>query len=227
EVINKTISKMRLEILDSIDKGISDDQELKEKIRSVLESEKPVFEEKIKACIQEIVSDTQKSCQEIIDGIKIQLSQENTFSVPGFAANFNHTIEVETKSGVDWLGLGTSIAAGAAAVILTGGLGLLFALAGVLMGVINAVMSLLDSGYKKDQQRNALNRQLFLIEKEWTLSAKSKINEISYEIEKVVRLQTLPFKRLCVNYYKSGLVLLDVSENLKKQTDLESLFSVS
>ena len=220
ELIQKTIVQVRSKIMEEIESGIDSDRELKKRIEFILENEKDTLSKKIDKSINENIMNTQKSCREAIDLMKIDFEQENAFSISGFSANFDHTIEINTKSNIDWTGLCTSVAAGALAVFLTGGWILVLGLVGTLMGMWNALATWFDPQHKKEQQKKALNNKLLLLERELSASVPMKMNAISNDIAKVVHSHAHPFEKLCENYYESGQILLGVSRKLAKLSQL-------
>ena len=227
ELIQTTIARIRSQMMDAIQSGIDNDKDLKSKIESILKKEKIALEKRIRDFVQKTTFDTRLSLKDALEIMKIELAQEDTFSIPGFAANFDHTIEVDTASGVDWAGLGTAVVGGAVAAFLTGGWSLVFSIAGALFGAWNALASLFSSQYKKDQQKKALNNKLYLVRKELSLSVPKKMTEVSDDVAKFVRSQAHPFEQLCVYYRRSGQALLDVSRKLSKLSDPAALISAA
>lgn len=219
-LIQKTIAQVRSKMMKEIDSGIDSDRELKRKIESLLEIEKKNFSKKIENSINENIMNTQKSCMEAMALIKIDLKQENSFSISGFSTNFDHTIEINTKNNIDWTGLYATVTAGALAIFMTGGWILVLGLVGTLMGVWNSLATWFDPQHKKEQQKKVLNNKLLLLEKELSVSVPMKMNAISEDIAKVVHSYASPFEELRENYYKSGQTLLNVSRKLAKLSQI-------
>lgn len=220
ELIQRTIVQVRSKMMEEIETGIDSDRALKRKIEYILEREKKNLSKKIDESIYENIMNTKKSCIEALALMKIDLKQENSFSIAGFSANFNHTIEINTQNNIDWTGLCTSVAAGALAIFLTSGWILVLGLIGTLMGIWNSLATWFDSQHKKDQQKKALNNKLLLLEKELSASVPMKMKKISDDIAKVVHSYACPFENLCQNYYEAGQILLGVSRNLTKLSHL-------
>jgi hypothetical protein len=228
EIIQKIISDIRSQIMDAIQAGIGDNKELKNKIESVLKQERLTLEQTLQASIQKSISDTEKSVKETLEIMRMELVQGDALSIPGFTASFDHTIEVDIENGIDWTRLATSMAAGVLAVIFPAGLVLvLLGIAGALLDGWNAVASLLDSRYKKDQQKKALNSKLYLVRKELSLSVPKKMDEIADQIVRVVHSQATPFVKLSIDYNKIGQTLLDISRNLSALSKRASLISAT
>ena len=225
EVIRTIIAAVRSQMMIAIHVGIGNDKKLKSEIESVLEKEKLDLNENIKIAIEETFVDTRKSIDDSLDIMKFDLAQKDTFSIPGFTANFDHTIEVNTKNGVDWIGLGAAVTAGAAALIFTGGWVLVLGVFGALMGAWNAVASLFNFNYKTNQQKKALNNKLYIIQKELSLSIQGKMDEIADDFAKVVHSQATPFERLSMDYHEAGQTLLDVSRKLSALSKCAALMS--
>jgi hypothetical protein len=214
ELIQSIIAAIRLQTMTAIQAGIYDNKELKIKVEDILSKERQILAETIRSSIEDNISDTRKSIQESLEIMKVELTQANSFSVPGFTANFDHTVEMNIENGVDWTGLGAAVVAGVVAVILTGGWVLVLSIIGALMGAWNALAALFNPQHKKDQQRKVLNSKLYLVRKELTLSVPKKMDEIAEYVTEFVCSQAEPFERLSADYFKAGQMLLDVSRKL-------------
>lgn len=214
ELIQKTIGSVRSQMMDAIQSGIENDKSLKRIIESILKQEKVGISNNIQLAVQKIVLNTRDSVRDALKIMKAELAQEDIFSIPNFTANFDHTIEIGTKNGADWAGLGTAISTAVLAVLLTGGWALFFGIAGALMSAWSAVASFFDPGYKKEQQKRVLNYKLLLVRKELSLSIPRRMDEIAADVAKVVRSQAVPFRNLSVDYTDSGQILVNVSLKL-------------
>lgn len=163
EITNGSIKRVRQTMLDAISAGIDDDDALKRRLDETLSREKGELGDVVSIRLRSTAKRIQQSCEEALQLLASRLRRDDAFESATFAAAFAHASKVETRSGLDWLGLGGSVLGLAIAGFTIGtagvGLAIITAIGGV-MGIWNSIKFWVDGNFKKDQQKRALNINL-------------------------------------------------------------------
>jgi hypothetical protein len=163
EIADGCIKRLRDTMLEAIGSGIGDDEALKRRLDAAVEGERASLGRIVTSRLDATSKRIQASCEEAMHTLANRLRRDDAFESSIFAASFSHASKVDTRSGIDWVGLGGSALGLAIAglAVATGGVvvAVLGAL-GSLMGIWNSIKFFLDGDFHKDQQKRALNANL-------------------------------------------------------------------
>ena len=159
ELENHMIGQVRQQMLQAIDRGIASDGELKQALETALEAERRCLDELAQAKLRAIAERTQKSCAEAMTLVRSRLDGAGAFDSAAFSTSFSKAVDVDTDSGISWLGLsaaavGLILSIEAAPVVIG------LAVVGAAIQVFGSVWRYFSPDFKRQEQRKSLNRNL-------------------------------------------------------------------
>ncbi|WP_194914870.1 GTPase [Azospirillum sp. INR13] len=198
EVTNSCIKNMRKKMLEEIDKGLSDDAALKKKIEDILAEEQTEITKTIKIKVRSAAENAHNSCKEALRLVEKYLRDVNAFNSEVFSLSFSHAVEVNTSSGIDWVGVTTvavsaTMLTGGVAAIIIGGFGL-------LLGAIRSIWKFFDSDFHKNQQKQALNKNLDAIKPKLRENVKQTLQKVEADLRKHILGVMVPLQSVEKNF---------------------------
>jgi len=175
EVTNSCIKNMRRKMLEEIDKGLSGDDALKKKIEEILAEEQAGLAKTINGKVRAAAENAHNSCKEALRLVEKYLKDVDAFNSEIFSLSFSHAVEVNTSSGIDWVGVTT---AAVSATLLTGGVAAIIGGFGLLLGAIRSIWNFFDSDFHKNQQKQALNKNLDAIKPKLRENVKQALQKV-------------------------------------------------
>lgn len=190
EVTNGCVMRVRKEMLQAIDKGLSGDAELKKKLEQVLDEERNRLPETVNTKLRGAVQNVQRSCREALQLVEKYLEDVRAFESPGFASSFSHAVEINTKSGIDWIG----VAGAAVAVMGIPVFGVVAAGIGAVLSIIRSFWDFFSGSYQKDQQKQSLNKNLDAMRPKLRTDVSQTLQKIDIDLRRHVLDMMLPLK---------------------------------
>ncbi|HYF84825.1 GTPase domain-containing protein [Azospirillum sp.] len=197
EVTNGCVLRVRKEMLQAIEKGLSGDDELKRKLEQVLDDERDRLPETVNSRVGSTVRNAQNSCKEALQLVEKYLNDNHAFDSKDFVSSFSHAAEVSTNSGIDWGGVvGTAV--NTAVALLAGGP----IIAGItaVMGIFRSFWNFFSSDYHKDQQKLSLNKNIDMIKPKLRKDVNETLRQVESDLRKHVLDMTLPLQAVEQNF---------------------------
>lgn len=198
EVTNGCVLRVRKEMLQAIEKGLSGDGELKKKLEQVLDEERNRLPDTVSAKLGSAVQNVQRSCKEALKLVEKYLKDVRVFESAYFSSSFSHAVEVDTKSGVDWGSLAGS-AIGLALSLAAGPLGIIARLS-TLFSIARSFWNFFNSDYQKDQQKQSLNQNLDAIKPKLRTDVKQTLEKVDADLRKHVLDMIIPLQAVEQNF---------------------------
>ncbi|PGH58564.1 hypothetical protein CRT60_05300 [Azospirillum palustre] len=197
EVTNGCVMRVRKEMLQAIEKGLSGDDELKKKLEQVLAEERNRLPETVNSRVGSTVRNAQKSCKEALHLVEKYLKDTHAFDSKVFVSSFSHAADVNTNSGVDW-GEVVGTAVNVAVTWLVGGP----ILAGItaVFGLFRSFWNFFSSDYHKDQQKMSLNKNIDEIKPKLRKDVNKTLEQIERDLRKYVLDMMLPLQAMEKNF---------------------------
>lgn len=218
ELTNGFIKRVREAMLIAINNGLAGDDVFKEKLEEILNNEKVKFPDIVKTKVHSTAQRAQQSCKEALHLVKKHLSDVNAFDSPSFSSSFAHAVKADTNSGVDGWGL-AGVGVGGIALLFNPVTGPIVTLLGVIGVGVSLFMSLrnyFNSDYKKDQQKQALNKNIDEMKPKIRSEIADALAAIEKDIQQHVMSMLAPLRNVEENLQKADQSMRQAATEFRK-----------